>query len=294
MNQWTYQKLLSIAIRHSYYSDGMGNDWQILPSAATANLLTQYKLAWRQAKGSNSQGWIYGEADTNGSLQALPLNTQLVFFMKLRNAQFMRITDAAQCPDREPLRLVNIPGEAVLQWATGNVAPEDAPLLAEAKRMGASLILDLRHAADNTLEGRNFVVQFSARKAAWTYFIIVRGHELGAKFTLVDNVGPSVFSEITASIRTEPSNWAREHHYLQALTEQVPNALISVFRSDSEIAWQEAARCGLEISKTFDGQTDTLIRHLPAALDGDFIVVSITKDNMFHDPSPQEVEALVS
>lgn len=286
MSEWTYRKYLGISIRHGYYVEGGRNDWRVVPSAATADLLRQHKLTWKeQPQGKEVLGWIHGETKDGEFLLPLPEDAQLVFFLVLVNPEFMRFTDPAMCPGQTPLRFVNAPNDLQLQLATGEVTGEIAELHQAAKRIGASAIIVLENKADRRLQDQAFKITFTARTAHWTYFAVLRGYN-GGTYEIRDKSQQVQFSDLTAAVLDPLNSLGRERAYLQALSQQWPGAQIRVFRSDTLMPWQEAARPQLELA--YHGEdTEVLIGHLPSVSSSDFILVSATKDTMFEQISSQ-------
>ena len=84
-----YAKLLTLRLRHHYFSDLRCDDWQFSLSVATQQLLNNHRYFWKsKIDAGHSSGIIFAETRTN-ALPQLPENQPLVIYMKLVKPSFL-------------------------------------------------------------------------------------------------------------------------------------------------------------------------------------------------------------
>lgn len=99
-----YDILFRFTVRHAYYSSGLSEDFQFIPTSSTEQLLQQYGLLFR----TNPTGFtIFTKVDptqvTPTLLTSIPLNEEhFSFLMILKNPYFFHFTRFPDHPDELP------------------------------------------------------------------------------------------------------------------------------------------------------------------------------------------------
>ncbi|MFN8395506.1 MAG: hypothetical protein U0176_12760 [Bacteroidia bacterium] len=275
MSTWRYGQFLQLSVRHSYYRDGAGYDWNWVPSVATQQLLASRKLRCKaDGAGLGSPLRVFGELNDQGGLPTLPAGGRLTFFLVLRNAAVMGYTDAESLGVGAPARYSQVPGAEALQRAPGQPGPELDAIYAEAGRVGARMIVDLQAGPGNPLMGRRLHVPLAAKQGPWTYFIALQGYGSQDEYAVQDSVSSVSFSEVSLGIDPQSA----EGSYRSALVGQYPTARILVFRSASPIAWTEAGRTGLKLVNVTNGNAE-LVSNLPAPSSSGWVPLALIKES---------------
>jgi hypothetical protein len=107
-----YRILAQVDLLHDYYADGKTLDFDIIPSAGTAEIMTSHRLS---AKVTGNSLLVLTPVDETGKpAVALPADLRLVFHLELRNPSFLTVSNV----DADALRslrfhFTNLAGNAV-------------------------------------------------------------------------------------------------------------------------------------------------------------------------------------
>ncbi len=222
--------VLSLALRHAFYTDGRCPDFVIRPGPETERLVRNHRLILRP--GADGVRVATPLDDDGNPFLPLPEDAAFVFHLELRNHDFALFTDltgvAAQSA-ADGSFTVRYPVTPGLGTAT----------FAEVEIRGAGSV-----AAPRELE-----VLFQAQRARWTYYCITEASNGGGALAIVDAAPspaePLLFSDThTRELVQEPDP---TDPVALRLAEAYPEKRRIRFISDDLVACRQAPRKHLEL-----------------------------------------------
>ncbi|NEQ11343.1 MULTISPECIES: hypothetical protein [unclassified Moorena] len=269
-----YKQLFELSILHDYYRDKVCPDLSVEPTPECSRVLRGHRLIVKnKVNGIVVITPVYSENSENSENSEqkpwveLADNLQFTFILKLKNQDFIDFTDI----DWKPVDNVsyhfsnenNNENKASdldiihTQWCYIKVPRVQTIFGIVDIYNNSSMSKDLN-------QGSDYKITFNAKKQPWYYYLVTDQLTNGDEF-LIEDKDPTRKPEIKFT-RSTSADAKETDPIFSALNQQFPESQQYCFKSDSEIACQEAGRQNIQLlikKKNELGDPSVWIDHLP-------------------------------
>ena len=259
----SYKQLFQLSIFHEYYQKQVCPDFSIEPTNECSKLLKGHRLILK-----NTINGIVVIAPVDSEQKSwieLADNLQFTFILKLQNQDFINFTDI----DWKPLddiyqfsnRNNNQSGVLDLERTLTSLSDRRLP-----KGQNIVGIVDIYNndsmpkVLDQVSE---YKITFQAKKQHWFYCLVTDSLTNGDEFSIEDkDITRETEIKFTRITSAEAGN---ADQIFSAIKQQFPDSQQYLFKSESEIACQEAGIKNIQLNRKNNGSSDSTmwIEHLP-------------------------------
>ncbi|NEO73619.1 hypothetical protein [Moorena sp. SIO3H5] len=261
-----YKQLFELSILHDYYRDKVCPDLSVEPTPECSRVLRGHRLI---VKNKVNGIMVIAPVDSKDKPWVeLADNLRFTFILKIKNPDFIDFTDIDWKPLDNGIYLFSNDktteiGVSELEIAKTTLSDRNLP---RGKLIFGIVDIYNNSSMAKDLKDKNpksdYQITFQAKKQPWFYYLVTDQVTNGDEFLIEDKETtrnpkikfiPCVESEDTESI-------------FSALNQQFPESQQYCFKSDSEIACQEAGRQNIQLlknKKTELGDPSVWIDHLP-------------------------------
>lgn len=269
----SYKQLFQLSILHEYYQNQVCPDFSIEPTNECSKLLRGHRLILK-----NKVNGILVIAPVDSEQKSwveLADNLRFTFILKLQNKDFINFTDI----DWKSLDdIYQFSNEKNTQSGVSDLERTRTSLSDRRLPKGQNIfgIVDIYN-NDSMLkvlnQGSEYKITFKAKKQHWCYYLVTDSLTNGDEFSIEDkDTTRETEIKFTRIASTEAGN---TDPIFSTIKQQFPDSQQYLFKSESEIACQEAGIKNIQLNKKKSGSSDSAmwIEHLPNPLNNNGIQV---------------------
>lgn len=256
-----YERLFRLELHHEYHNNGLCNDFELRPTAATASRLKRQRMRLRTF-GHGLEVLVETKSDQSLFID-LGTGISLEFTLHQTNSEFERYSTvpaltaltAQEIADRKTKfrhydtstlaaneYVLSTPSELVIPIADS--LPYGSAWAVVSVALNASI-------TDNIGTAPTYTIPFTARTETWKYYVLTE--PTSADYQLEDGLAEFTFNKIDATVEVSPDILT------QRLLDAYPDASMWRFESSTELPYTQLGRKHLNLRK--DGAL--VIGHLP-------------------------------
>ncbi|MDZ8025854.1 MAG: hypothetical protein RMX97_14355 [Nostoc sp. DedQUE11] len=260
-----YKKLFELRIIHEYYQDKICPDFNLEPTIQCNKILNGHRLI---VKNQVNGIVVIAPVDSeNRPLIELADNLQFSFILKLKNQDFIDFTEIDWKPGINDI--YQFSNEKNTNIEASNLEITKTKLSDRKLFSGHNIfgIVDIyNHSSMSQIfnQGSEYKITFQAKKQQWHYYLLTDGETNGDEF-LIQDKDTTRKTEIKFTKFTSAEAEKTDSIFL-VLKQQFPQSQQYLFRSDSEIACQEAGIKNIQLLKQKKSESSNpivWIEHLP-------------------------------
>lgn len=251
-----YTELFSMSITHTYYTGGVCPDFSLEPTPRCRELLKDHRILLK----NKTDGLQLLLPVTQGNIPFIGITdvTKFSFYMKLRETAFDSYTDLTIFPAPDTNEMYGFNNQSVRsgELLYEPVKRPDADLPVNTASVFAIIDIYVDQISADLGNPSRYTIDFTAKKITWNYYFITnKYHQKDLAVEMDDNT--ITFSE---DKDVNSDSIGRE------LLETYPDNEIYLFRSDTEVSYQQQGRKNIVLNvyeRVNDPNPDIPIEHLP-------------------------------
>ncbi|NEP52147.1 MAG: hypothetical protein F6K65_26460 [Moorea sp. SIO3C2] len=260
-----YKQLFELSILHDYYRDKVCPDLSVEPTPECSRVLRGHRLIVK-----NKVNGIVVIAPVDSEHKPwveLAEDLRFTFILKIKNQDFLDFTDIEWKPVDNVSYLFSNERNTKIGVSNLEIIPPQLCYIKVPRVQTIFGIVDIYNNSSMSKDlnqGSDYKITFNAKKQPWYYYLVTDQLTNGDEF-LIEDKDPTRKPEIKFT-RSTSADAENTDPIFSALNQQFPQSQQYCFKSDSEIACQEAGRQNIQLlikKKNELGDPTLWIDHLP-------------------------------
>ncbi|EGJ31817.1 MULTISPECIES: hypothetical protein [Moorena] len=260
-----YKQLFELSILHDYYRDKVCPDLSVEPTPECSRVLRGHRLIVK-----NKVNGIVVIAPVDSEHKPwveLAEDLRFTFILKIKNQDFLDFTDIEWKPVDNVSYLFSNERNTKIGVSNLEIIPPQLCYIKVPRVQTIFGIVDIYNNSSMSKDlnqGSDYKITFNAKKQPWYYYLVTDQLTNGDEF-LIEDKDPTRKPEIKFT-RSTSADAKETDPIFSALNQQFPESQKYLFKSESEIACQEAGRQNIQLlikKKNELGDPSVWIDHLP-------------------------------